>query len=153
MSRYYEDIDVDETHDIGAYTADRTELLSFAERYDPQPIHVDPDAAAETMYGGIIASGWHTASSCMRLLVDGFLAETATLGSFGPDELRWRNPVYPGDTVHVEVRILGKTESTSRDDRGYVESEVEGTNGDGDEVIYWRATNIFLRKPDSETRS
>jgi acyl dehydratase len=144
--RYYGDIEVGEVVDVGAYTADREEVLRFAERYDPQPIHVDPDAAAETMYGGVIASGWHTAGSCMRLLVDGFLADTATLGSFGLDELRWRTPVYPGDTVDVECRVLSKTESTSRADRGYIESEVEGTNGDGDEVIYWRATNIFLRR-------
>ncbi|WP_410767457.1 MaoC family dehydratase [Haloferax sp. DFSO60] len=146
--RYYEDIPVGDVHDLGSYEADRSELLAFAERYDPQPIHVDPEIAAETMYGGVIASGWHTASSCMRLLVDGFLAETETLGSFGLEELRWRNPVYPGDEVSVEVRILEKTESTSRDDRGYITSETEATNQDGEEVVYWRATNIFLKDPD-----
>ncbi|SFR63857.1 MaoC family dehydratase [Halogeometricum limi] len=144
--RYYEDIDADEVRALGRYTAERDELLQFAERYDPQPIHVDPVAAEDTIYGGIIASGWHTASCCMRLLVDEFLSETATLGSFGLDELRWRTPVYPGDTVSVEVRVLEKTESTSRDDRGYITSEVEATNGDGDEVVYWRATNIFLKR-------
>lgn len=146
MTRYYDDIDVGHTRELGSYTADRRELLEFAERYDPQPIHVDPEAAAETPYGGIIASGWHTASACMALLVEGFLNETATLGSFGLDELRWRTPVRPGDTVSVEARVLEKTESSTREDRGYIESEVEGTNGDGDEVIYWRATNIFLRQ-------
>ncbi|MFC7203253.1 MaoC family dehydratase [Haloferax namakaokahaiae] len=143
--RCYEDIQVGEVHDLGSYEADRAELLAFAERYDPQPIHIDPDVAAETMYGGIIASGWHTASSCMRLLVDEFLSETETLGSFGLDELRWRTPVYPGDEITVEVRILEKTESTSRADRGYITSETEAKNQDGDEVVYWRATNIFLR--------
>ncbi|MFC7128027.1 MaoC family dehydratase [Haloferax chudinovii] len=150
--RYYEDIPVGDVRDLGTYTADRAELLAFAERYDPQPIHADPDVAAETMYGGVIASGWHTAGSCMRLLVDGFLAETATLGSFGLEELRWKTPVYPGDTIHVVARILEKTESTSRDDRGYITTEVEATNEADDEVIYWRATNIFLTKPTDAPR-
>ncbi|WP_424009325.1 MaoC family dehydratase [Haloferax denitrificans] len=150
--RYYEDIPVGEVLDLGTYTADRTELLRFAERYDPQPIHADPDVAAETMYGGIIASGWHTAGSCMRLLVDGFLAETATLGSFGLEELRWKTPVYPGDTIRAEARILEKTESTSRGDRGYITTEVEATNGADEEVIYWRATNIFLTRPTDTSR-
>jgi acyl dehydratase len=143
---YYEDIGVGEVRDLGSYTATADELRRFAERYDPQPIHIDADAAAETMYDGIIASGWHTASACMRLLVDGFLNDTVSLGSFGLDELRWRAPVRPGDTVSVEHEITDKTESDTRDDRGYIENEVVATNEDGEEVIFWRATNIFVRK-------
>jgi acyl dehydratase len=143
---YYEDIGVGEVRDLGSYTASKEELLQFAERYDPQPIHVDEDAAAETMYGELIASGWHTASACMRLLVDGFLNDTVSLGSFGLDELRWRVPVRPGDTVTVTHEITGKTESTTRDDRGYIENEIEAMNQNGEEVIFWRATNIFLRE-------
>lgn len=143
---YYEDIDVGEVRDCGSYTASKEELLRFAERYDPQPIHVNEEAAAETIYQGIIASGWHTASACMRLLVDGFLNDTVSLGSFGLDELRWRVPVRPGDTVTVTHEITAKTESTTRDDRGYIENEVEAVNQNGEEVIFWRATNIFLRE-------
>jgi acyl dehydratase len=146
MVLYYEDIDIGEVREIGQYTADRDELIQFAERYDPQPIHVDPETAADTMYGGIIASGWHTASACMALLVEGFLNDTASLGSFGLDELRWRTPVRPGDTVSVTHRITDKRESTTRDDRGYIENEVEATNEESEEVVFWRATNIFLKR-------
>ena len=144
MVRYFEDIEVGETHDLGSYVAEREELLSFARRYDPQPIHTNPEVARETIFGGLIASGWHTASSCMALMVDGFLSETATLGSFGLDELRWRTPVRPGDTIEAEVEVLETTVSGSRDDRGYVQNVVRAENDDDEEVIYWRATNIFV---------
>jgi acyl dehydratase len=146
MVRYFGEISAGETHDLGSYTADREELLSFARRYDPQLIHTDPEVAQETMYGGLIASGWHTASACMALLVEEFLRETATLGSFGLEELRWRTPVRPGDTVSVELDVLDTTPSSSREDRGYVDLEVSAENGDGEEVIYWRSTNIFLTR-------
>lgn len=147
--RYFEDVGVGETHDLGSYTADREELLAFARRYDPQPIHVDPAVAADTPYGGLIASGWHTASAVMALLVEGFLGEAATIGSFGLDELRWRAPVRPGDVVHAEVEVLETTPSESRTDRGYVENAVRATVED-DEVVYWRATNIFLTRAGSD---
>jgi acyl dehydratase len=147
--RYFEDVGVGETHDLGSYTADREELLAFARRYDPQPIHVDPAVAADTPYGGLIASGWHTASAVMALLVEGFLGGAATIGSFGLDELRWRAPVRPGDVVHAEVEVLDTTPSESREDRGYVENAVRATVDD-DEVIYWRATNIFLTRTGSD---
>ena len=146
MVRYFEDIDAGETHDLGSYTADREELLAFARRYDPQPIHVDPDAAAQTMFGGLIASGWHTGGSCMALLAEGFLNDTASVGSFGMDELRWRTPVRPGDTVSVAVEITDKHASESRDNRGYVDVELHAENGDGEEVIFWRSTNIILTR-------
>jgi acyl dehydratase len=150
MLLYYEDIDIGEDRELGSYTADRDELIQFAERYDPQPIHVDPAAAADTMYGGIIASGWHTSSACMALLVEGFLNDTVSLGSFGLDELRWRTPVRPEDTINVTHRITDKGESTTRDDRGYIENEVEATNEESEEVVFWRATNIFLKRADRE---
>lgn len=142
MTRYYEDIDVGMTEDIGSVTVSESDIVEFAERYDPQPFHVDPEAAADSPYGGLIASGWHTACVCMRLLVESVLDGAETYGSFGLDELRWKNPVRPGDTVDVEHRVAGKRRSESRDDRGYVESEVTGYV-DGDEVVYWRATVIF----------
>jgi len=144
MVRYFEDIEPGERHDLGSYTADRDELLDFAERYDPQPIHTDPEFAAEAMYGGLIASGWHTAGSCMSLMAENFLAETATLGSFGLEELRWPAPVRPGDTVSVAVEVVETTASESRADRGYVTNDVRAWNDADEEVLFWRATNIFL---------
>ncbi|MFC6874230.1 MaoC family dehydratase [Halobellus marinus] len=146
MVRYFEDIDDGETHELGSYTADKAELLSFARRYDPQPIHVDPAAAEQTMYGGLIASGWHTAGSCMALLYEGFLSKTATLGSFGLEELRWPTPVRPDDTVTATVEVVETTASESRDDRGYVTNDVTAENQNGETVLYWRSTNIFLTR-------
>ena len=150
MVRYFEDIEAGEIHDLGSYTADREELIEFARRYDPQPIHIDPDAAARTMFGGLIASGWHTAGSCMGLLAEGFLNDTASVGSFGLEELRWRTPVYPGDTVSVTATLPETHTSESRDDRGYIDVELSAENGDGEEVCYWDSTNIILTRAGSD---
>jgi acyl dehydratase len=144
MTRHYEDVEVGTVRDIGSVTVSETDIVAFAESYDPQPLHVNPDAAAQSPYGGLIASGWHTACLCMRLLVDNYLDGTESHGSFGLDELRWKNPVRPGDTVEAEHCAVSKRPSESRGDRGYVESEVTG-RVDGDEVVYWRATVIFGR--------
>ncbi|WP_435077125.1 MaoC family dehydratase [Halococcus sp. AFM35] len=144
---HYEDIEVGEVRDLGSYRAPEDELMAFAERYDPQPIHVSEAAARESIHDGIIASGWYTASVCMRLLVDGFLNDAASMGSFGLDELRWRAPVRPGDTITVRNEITDKRESESRDDRGYVENELTAHNQNGEEVVFWRATNIFGKRP------
>ncbi|UIP01512.1 MaoC family dehydratase (plasmid) [Halobaculum sp. CBA1158] len=141
--RTFEDIEEGAVHDLGSFRAEEAEMRAFAERYDPQPIHVDPEAAADSIFGGIIASGWYTASCCMRLLVDGFFNDTVSMGAFGMEELRWKTPVRAGDTVAVELAIAKKTQSDSRDDRGYVDVDVTATNQDGEEVVYWRATNII----------
>lgn len=146
-TRTFEDIDDGEVHGVGSFEATEAEMREFAERYDPAPFHVDPDAAADSMYGGIIASGWYTASACMRLLVEGFFSDARSMGSFGIEELRWPTPVRPGDTIDVEIAVVDKTPSSSRDDRGYIENVVTGTNQDGEEVISWRATNIIGRQP------
>jgi acyl dehydratase len=145
--RYYEDIAVGERVELGSHTLSKEEIRTFAERYDPQPIHVDEAAAEASMYGGIIASGWHTAAVCMRLLAEGFLNETASMGSPGLDELRWLAPVRPGDTLSASIEILDKRPSESRDDRGYVKNRMVGRNQEGDDVISWAATNIVGRRP------
>ncbi len=150
MVRYFEAIGAGETHDLGTYTADREELIAFARRYDPQPIHIDPDAAARTMFDGLIASGWHTAGSCMGLLAEGFLNDTASVGSFGLEELRWRTPVRPGDTISVAVEIPATHASESREDRGYIDVELHAENGDGEEVLFWDSTNIILTRAGSD---
>ncbi len=145
--RYYEDIAVGERVELGSYTVTKAEIREFAEQYDPQPIHVDEAAAAESVYGGLIASGWHTAAVCMRLLSEGFLNETASMGSPGLDELRWLAPVRPGDTLSASVEILDTRPSESREDRGYVKNRLVGENQEGDDVISWEATNIIGRRP------
>jgi acyl dehydratase len=145
--RYYEDIAVGERVELGSHTLSKDEIRTFAERYDPQPIHVDEAAAEASVYGGLIASGWHTAAVCMRLLAEGFLNETASMGSPGLDELRWLAPVRPGDSLSASVEILDRRPSESRDDRGYVKNRMIGRNQAGDDVISWEATNIVGRRP------
>ena len=140
---HYEDIEVGEVRELGSYRVSVDEITEFAEQYDPQPIHIDERAARDSIHGGIIASGWYTASVCMRLLVDGFLNDTVSMGSFGLDELRWSTPVRPGDTINAHHEITDKRESGSRDDRGYVQNELIAHNQNDEEVVFWRATNIF----------
>lgn len=143
---YFEDVETETTVELGSYRIPREEMLAFAERYDPQPFHVDEAAAGDSIYGELIASGWYTASVCMRLLVDGFLEETASMGSFGLEELRWEAPVRAGDVLTAEVTFADKRPSSSRDDRGYVTNEVVATNRDDETVLRWTATNIFERR-------
>jgi acyl dehydratase len=106
--RQFEDISVGETGSFGSYEVTAEEVVDFAERYDPQPFHTDPEAAAETSFGGLVASGWHTAAMTMRLLVENLLSEVATRGALGVDDLRWRVPVRPGQTLTVETEVLAK---------------------------------------------
>nr|WP_282594718.1 MaoC/PaaZ C-terminal domain-containing protein [Halomarina salina] len=109
---YFEDIEVGHSRDCGSVTVSCEELLSFAEQFDPQPIHTDPEAAAESMYGGLIASGWHTAALSARLLVEGYMNETASLSGRGMDDLRWHAPVRPGDTLSVRVEVPTQATTT-----------------------------------------
>lgn len=145
-SLYFEDVEEGELRDLGSFTLSREEIMTFAERYDPQRIHTDPEFADAGPYGGLIASGWHTASACMRLIVDGILADAASMGAIGMDELRWLAPVRPGDTIAVTNEILETNPSESRDDRGYVTNRTVGTNQDGDDVISMTGVNIFARR-------
>jgi len=146
--RYYEDIEVGDPRRLGSVTVTREEIIRFGQRYDPQPFHVDPAAAAESPFGDVIASGWHTAAMCMRVLVDAFLAETAALGALGVDELRWPTPVRPGDTLTVESEVLEKRPSESDPDRGVVRSALSAENQDGETVIRWEAVVLVARAPD-----
>ena len=115
--RFFEDLSVGDVYEYGDYAVTEDEILEFAEQYDPQWFHTDPERAkTESMYGGVIASGWHTTAMTMRLNVDGFLGDSVSLGAKGVDELRWWKPVYPGDTLRIENEIVDKTVET--EDRG-----------------------------------
>ena len=122
--RYFEDLDVGGQESVGTYEVTESEIVEFAEQYDPQPMHVDPEAAEESMFGGLVASGWHTAAMCMRLLVEEYLADSGAMGSPGVDALRWHEPVRPGDELVVETEIIEKRPSESRPDRGLVRVDV-----------------------------
>ena len=133
MTIYFEDLAVGDEWTYGEYDVTEDELVDFAEQYDPQWFHTDRErAAAESPYGGLIASGWHTAAMTMRLLVEGFLDDTATMGAKGVDELRWRKPVEPGDTLRIKITVEDTT--VDSDSRGTVRLRIDTTNA-ADELV------------------
>ncbi|WP_267641448.1 MaoC family dehydratase [Haloarchaeobius amylolyticus] len=129
---YFEDISVGDTREYGSYVVDGEEITDFGQQYDPQPFHTDAEAAAQSFFGGLVASGWHTGAMTMRLLVEGIFPDTAALGAVGVDELRWPNPTRPGDELHVETEVLEK-QADYRPGVGLVLSRVE-TKDEGGEV-------------------
>jgi len=146
--RYFEDYVGGAVFDCGQIRVEESEIIAFAELYDPQAFHTDPNAAARSVYGGLIASGWHTAAITMRLLVAKYLSSIASLGSPGIDELRWITPVRPADTLNVRVTILDARRSRSKPDRGVVRSLIEVSNQRGEPVMSLKAINLMLcREP------
>ncbi|APX96393.1 MaoC family dehydratase [Natronorubrum daqingense] len=148
--QYYEDIEVGDTAEFGEYHVTKEEIVDFAERYDPQPFHTDEEAAEDSAFGELVASGWHTASMCMRMLVDGPLQERAGMGARGVDELRWKQPVRPGDTLSIRSEVIDKRVSESDPKRGYVDSFLEGRTQDGDVVISWIGLGMIERRNPGE---
>jgi acyl dehydratase len=145
--RYFEDFQAGETFDLGSQTITKEAILDFARQFDPQPFHVDEDLARESIYGGLIASGWHTVSILMRLIVEGLLNQTASMGSPGVDELRWLAPVRPGDTLTVRMTTLDATPSARRPDRGTLRSLCELRNQRDEVVLRVIGLNIIGRRP------
>ncbi len=151
MACYFEDVAVGDVYEHdGRYEVTKSEVKEFAEKYDPQPFHTDEEAAEESIFGSLAASGWHTASMCMRLLVDDFLEAESSMGARGVDELRWNRPVYPGDVLRIEVEILDKRISKSRPEMGHVRTKVTGYNQDDEAVIEWTALAMHRRKASDE---
>jgi acyl dehydratase len=124
----------------------REEMLSFAAEFDPQPMHLDEEAARHTMLGGLGASGWHTCCIMMRLIADGFLLDTASMGSPGIDELNWLKPVRPGDTLNVRATVQSARASQSKPDRGFVSFLYEVFNGRGERVLAMTCPQMILRR-------
>jgi acyl dehydratase len=142
--RHFEDFVPGQASEFGPIAIDEADVVAFARRYDPQPVHIDPDAAAAGPFGGLIASGWHTASLVMRILVEHYLARGAALASPGVDELRWLQPVRPGDVLRVRVTVLEARRSRSKPDRGLVRTRIEALNQDDAVVMSMIAMNLFL---------
>ncbi len=141
--RYFEDYPVGEQVEFGSYRMTEEQIVAFARDFDPQPFHIDKDAARQSVYGGLVASGWHTASAMMRMMVDHFISPKTSMGSPGMDEIRWLKPVRPGDTLRVRVTILSAKRSTSKPDRGVIDQRVEVINQHGDVVMASKGIGMY----------
>jgi acyl dehydratase len=147
--RYFEDYVAGSVHEFGTIAVDEKEALEFGKRFVPLPYHTDPELAKKSIYGGLIASGWHTAALMMRLYTDHYLSRVANLGSPGCDELRWTRPVFPGDELTIRVTVVETRVSDSRPDRGIVGSFVEVLNQKRDIVMSVKMVNFVRRYPSS----
>jgi acyl dehydratase len=142
-NRHFEDYVPGAVFEYGEIPVTEAEIVEFARRFDPQYIHLDRERAVQGPFGGLIASGWHTAAMMMRLIVDNFLPKNASLGSPGIDELRWLRPVRPGDVLSVRLSVLEATRSRSKPDRGVVRTLCEVLNQDREVVMSLKAMNII----------
>jgi acyl dehydratase len=144
--RYFEDYLPGSVYEYGSVTVTEPEIIEFAKRFDPQAMHIDPQQAAQGRYGGIIASGWHTVGLAMRMFVDHYLSKVASLASPGVDEIRWPNPVRPGDTLRLRVSILEARPSRSKPDRGVVRTLIEAVNQNDELVLSMIGMSILGRR-------
>jgi acyl dehydratase len=144
--RYFEDYEVGATYELGRRTVGEAEIVAFARDFDPQPFHVDREAATRSPFGGLIASGWHTCAICMRMIVDSYLSPETSLGSPGVEQLKWLNPVRPGDTLVGRMQVVEKRPSRSRPEIGLLLNEATLVNQKGEAVLSLRATNMVRRK-------
>ena len=141
---YFEDIEIGKETEFGSYEVTREEVLEFARKYDPQPFHLSDEAAAKTYFGRLSASGWHTGSMAMRMMVDNMKEhEQAGLGSPGIEDLRWLKPVYPGDTLCCESKVLEKRRSQSRPEMGLFKSQLTVFNQHDEPVMTMRSTGLI----------
>jgi acyl dehydratase len=144
---YWEDLHPGNVHELGSRAVSEEEIVAFARQWDPQPFHVDPEAAKGSPFGGLIASGWHTGAMWMRLYVDSLLGGDAAMGSRGIEELRWLAPVRPGDTLQGRLTVLDAAPSERRPDRGTVRIRGEMVNQEGVTVMSMVSRGHFRRRP------
>mgnify|MGYP000246356223 FL=1 len=143
---YWEDFEVGQVRQMGTVTPTREETIAFARQFDPQPFHLDDAAAKASVFGGLSASGWHTCSMAMRLMVTNFLQETSSLGSPGLESLKWPRPVFPGDTLRLQQTILETKPMGKRPDVGMVRTLWEMFNQNGDKVLHMDGWGMFRRR-------
>lgn len=143
---WWEDLLVGSTRDLGTISPTAEEIVAFAGQFDPQPFHVDEEAAKASLFGGLCASGWHTCSMAMRLMVTHFLSRSSSLGSPGLESLKWLKPVYPGDTLRLEHTIVESRPMGSRPDVGLVRTHWNMFNQHGDKVLHMDGYGMFRRR-------
>ena len=143
---HWEDFAAGQVRDLGSITPTREEIITFASQFDPQPFHLDEEAAKASVFGGLCASGWHTCSLAMRLMVTNFLHQTTSLGSPGLDGVKWPRPVFPGDTLRLQHTVLETKPMSKRPDVGMVHTVWEMFNQNGDKVLHLDGWNMFRRR-------
>src|SRR5665213_4097437 len=145
LMRYFEDFKVGDVTEVGPVTVSAEEIVDFASRFDPQPFHIDPEAAKSSSFGGLIASGWHTTALFMGMFVRGILLDSASLGSPGVEEIRWTAPVRPGDQLTGRITVTDVQPSSKNPSRGTVFTTSEVFNQDGTLVMSLKARGFFAR--------
>lgn len=143
---YWEDFPVGHQMDFGGMPVDREAVIAFARQFDPQPFHVDEEAAKASLFGGLCASGWHTCAMAMRMMCDGYLLEAASLGSPGIDALRWLQPVFPGDTLRLRMQVLAARPMASKPHVGLVRSQWTMFNQHDAPVMTMEGWGMFRRR-------
>lgn len=150
MGLSYEDLEVGKAYPVGSHTFTREEIVHFAEQFDPQPFHLSEAGGEASMFCGLVASGWHTCSVMMGLLVRHFLRDSTSMGSPGIDDIRWIKPTRVGDTITMTNTVLSKRVSASKPDRGIVETRWDGVNQHGETIVTVHSKALFgLRHPGS----
>ena len=142
----FEDFEPGQVYELGSKVVSEDEIVAFARQFDPQPFHLDTEAAKDSVFGGLIASGWHTGAMWMRLYVDSLLGGASGQGSSGIEELRWLAPVRPGDTLSGRLIVLEATSSDSQPDRGTIRIRGEMVNQDGVTVMSMISRGRFARR-------
>lgn len=145
--RYFEDYLPGQVYEFGSEAMTEEAIIRFARQYDPQPFHMDRQLAEESLFGELIASGWHTASVAMRMLVDNYLSTVASIVSPGIDELRWLGPVRPGDVLSLRVTVMDTRPSGSKPDRGIIRSNMEVLNQHREVVLSMQGLNLMKKRP------
>ncbi|MFA7280163.1 MAG: MaoC family dehydratase [Sterolibacterium sp.] len=144
---YWEDFPVGTLHKSGGVTLTQEEIVKFARQFDPQPFHVDEEAAADSVYGGLIASGWHTCGLAMRMMCDSYLLDTASQGSPGVENIKWLKPVRPDDTLHLTMEVLEARVLESKPTLGLVRSRWRMFNQNNESVMTMEGHGMFRRRP------
>jgi acyl dehydratase len=144
--RYFDDFRIGEHFTTPGVTLTESLILDFALRYDPQPFHIDVEAAKQSNFGGLIASGFHTLALGFRMVLETGIFRACSMGSPGFDELRWVRPVRPGDTLHTEIEVVEKKPSSSKPDRGMLRNKYWIKNQRGEDVITFTSMHLLRRK-------
>jgi acyl dehydratase len=147
ISIFWEDMQPGETRELGSITPTREEIIAFATQFDPQPFHLDDEAAKASVFGGLCASGWHTCSMAMRLMVTNFLCHTSSMGSPGLENIKWMKPVFPVDTLRLQSTTTDVKPMGKRPDVGLVRSVWAMFNQHGDQVLHMEGWGMFKRRP------